>query len=407
MDPLRHVKPAVRSLGAYTLTLREAPVKINQNENPWDLPEAVKRRVLEKALARPWSRYPDFDPKELLEALARFSGWRADGILAGNGSNEAIEALLLVTVGPCTKVVIPEPTFTLYALMTTILGGDPVRVPMTRDGLALGATAGGRAGRTLRSLVNPAAHALAPVAPPAGTPVAPGFAYDVDALLAAQRSSAASVTIVCSPNNPTGTSLALEDVERLCRESDTLVVIDEAYHEFAGRTVVPLLERHPNLVVLRTFSKAMALAGLRVGYLLASPELVREINKARLPYNVNFFSQAAALAALDEKEALATSVRRLVAERERLLARLADVPGVRAFPSDANFFLLECLSADPKAVFASMLRRGVLVRDVTSYPMLDRCLRVSVGTEAENDAFLHALGTALTESGMNLTSGRA
>jgi histidinol-phosphate aminotransferase len=234
-----------------------------------------------------------------------------------------------------------------------------------------------------------------------------GFSYDASELLAASRASGAAVTIVCSPNNPTGTTLALADVERLCVETDGLVVIDEAYHEFAGRTVVPLLERHPNLVVLRTFSKAMALAGLRVGYLLASPELVREINKARLPYNVNFFSQAAALAALEEKEVLAASVSRLVAERDRLLARLADVPGVRAFSSDANFFLLECLSADPKAVFASMLRRGVLVRDVTSYPMLGRCLRVSVGTEAENDAFLHALGTALTESGMNLTSGRA
>ena len=400
MDPLRHVKPAVRSLGAYTLTLREAPVKINQNENPWDLPEAVKRRVLEKAFARPWSRYPDFDPKELLEALARFSGWRADGILAGNGSNEAIEALLLVTVGPGTKVVIPEPTFTLYALMTTILGGDPVRVPMACHSEELGS---GRATR------NPPSDRRIPRDPARSESLGMTgrFSYDLEALVAAQRSSGASVTIVCSPNNPTGTSLAPADVERLCRESDSLVVIDEAYHEFAGRTVVPLLERHPNLVVLRTFSKAMALAGLRVGYLLGSPELVREINKARLPYNVNFFSQAAALAALEEKDALASSVRRLVAERGRLLARLADVPGVRAFPSDANFFLLECLSADPKAVFASMLRRGVLVRDVTSYPMLGRCLRVSVGTDAENDAFLHALGTALTESGMNLESGRA
>ena len=175
----------------------------------------------------------------------------------------------------------------------------------------------------------------------------------------------------------------------------------------SGNPAVPLLARHPDLVVLRTFLKAMALAGLRFRYLLASPELVREINKARLPYNVNFFSSMAAMAALEEKEALAASVRRLVAERERLLARLADVPGVRAFSSDANFFLLECLSADPKAVFASMLRRGVLVRDVTSYPMLSRCLRVSVGTEAENDAFLHALGTALTEAGMDLTTGRA
>jgi histidinol-phosphate aminotransferase len=396
MDPLRHVKPAVRDLAAYTVALPTAPVKINQNENPWDLPEAAKRRVVEKALARPWSRYPDLDPKELLEALARHSGWRPDGILLGNGSNEAIEALLRVTVGPGTKVVIPEPTFTLYALLTTILGGEMVRVPMPSGGAPI-------------------------VSGPEGSPVAiadpsgPGrrkslrmtFAYDVDALLAARRASGAPVTIVCSPNNPTGTSLEPDDVERLCRDGDGLVVIDEAYHEFSARTVVPLLERHPNLIVLRTFSKAMALAGLRVGYLLASPALVREINKARLPYNLNFFSQAAALAALEEKDALGLNVYRLVAERERLLARLADVPGVHAYASDANFFLVECCAADPKAVFSSMLRRGVLVRDVTSYPRLERCLRVTVGTPEENDAFLHALGTALTEAGMDLTSGRA
>jgi histidinol-phosphate aminotransferase len=372
MDPLRHVKPAVRGIAAYTLALREAPVKINQNENPWDLDDAVKRRVVETALRRPWSRYPDFDPKELLRALARFSGWREDGVLAGNGSNELIEALLLVTVAAATRVVIPEPTFTLYALMTTILGGEPVRVPLS---------------------------------PPAGG--APGLVYDVEALARARRESGAAVTVVCSPNNPTGGSLALADVERLCRESDALVVVDEAYHEFSGETVVPLLERHPNLVVLRTFSKAMALAGLRVGYLLASPDLVREINKARLPYNLNFFSQAAAMAALEEKEALARSVARLVRERERLVARLGDVPGVRAWPSRANFFILEMLEGtDPKAVFASMLRRGVLVRDVTSYPMLGRCLRVSVGSEEENEAFLHALGTAIGEAGAVFQAGR-
>jgi len=383
MDPLRHVKPAVRALAPYTLALREAPVKINQNESPWDLPKAAKRRVLTKALARPWSRYPDFDPKELVEALARFSGWRADGILAGNGSNEMIEALLLVTVGAGTKVVIPEPTFTLYALMTTILGGEGVRVRLSRGGSA--------ASDASRS---------------AGTP-APVLSYDLEALLKARKESQAPLTIVCSPNNPTGTSLAPDDVERLCREGDGLVVIDEAYHEFAGRTVVPLLDRHPNLVVLRTFSKAMALAGLRVGYLLASPGLVREVDKARLPYNLDFFAQAAAIAALEEKDVLARRVRRLVAERERLLARLGDLPGVRAWRSDANFFLLECLAADPKAVFAGLLRRGVLVRDVTSYPMLSRCLRVSVGSERENDALLHALGAALTEAGMDTTRGRA
>jgi histidinol-phosphate aminotransferase len=372
MDPLRHVKPAVRGLAAYSVALPKAPVKLNQNENPWDLPEAAKRRVVEKILARPWCRYPDLVPKDLLDALARHAGWRAEGILVGNGSNEAIEALLRVTVGPGTKVVVSEPTFTLYALLTKILGGEMVKVPMRQS---------------------------------IGTPAR--FLYDVDRILEARRASEAPVAIVCSPNNPTGTSLGPEDIERLCRDADGLVVVDEAYHEFAAATVVPLLERHPNLVVLRTFSKAMSLAGLRVGYLLASPDIVREVEKARLPYNLNFFSQAAAVAALGERDALAASVHRLVTERERLLERLADVPGVRAYASDANFFLIECLAAEPKAVFAAMLRREVLVRDVTSYPMLERCLRVTVGTEAENDAFLYALGTALTEAGMDLASRRA
>ena len=356
MQPLRHIKPSVRSIAAYTLAAREAVVKINQNENPYDVPEGFKRRVLDLALSRPWSRYPDFDPKELVERLAKFSGWKADGILAGNGSNELIEALLLVTVGPGTRVIIPEPTFTLYALLTKILGGEAIRV-------ALG----------------------------------PELEYVPEELRKVRRELAAPITIVCSPNNPTGGILPAEEVSRLCEEADGLVVVDEAYHEFSGQSVVPLLERHPNLIVLRTFSKAMALAGLRLGYLLASPEIVREVNKARLPYNLNFFSQAVATAALDDWDSLRGNVDKIVASREDLLYRLYRVPGVRPFPSKANFILLELLEADPKTVFESVYRRGVLVRDVTSYPRLQRCLRVSVGSEPENEAFLSALRHALEE----------
>lgn len=355
-DMLRHVKPTVRSLGAYALAARQAPVKINQNENPYDLEERVKRRVLEAALARPWSRYPDFDPRQLVERLARFSGWRPDGILVGNGSNEMIEALLLVTVGPGTRVVVPEPTFTLYALLARILGGETIRVGL-----------------------------------------GPDLDYQIEEIGRVRRELAAPLTIVCSPNNPTGGALSVEEVERLCEDSDGLVVVDEAYHEFSGRTVVPLLGRHPNLVVLRTFSKAMALAGLRVGYLLAAPELVREINKARLPYNVNFFSQLAAHAALEEWEQLKTNVERIVAAREGLFHGLYRVPGVRPYPSHANFILFELSEAEPRAVFESVCKRGVLVRDVTSYPRLSRCLRVSVGSEPENEAFLTALRHALEE----------
>jgi histidinol-phosphate aminotransferase len=354
MDPLRFVKPAVRAQQAYTLAARRAPVKINQNENPFDLPESLKRRVLEPALRRPWSRYPEFHPRELLEALARHAGWHPEGVLAGNGSNELIEALLLVTVGPGTPVLVPQPTFTLYGLLTRILGGELVEVPL-----------------------------------------GPRFEYDVDALSAAARAAPAALSIVCSPNNPTGTTLGVADVGRLCREAPGLVVVDEAYHEFSGRSVVPLLGEHSNLVVLRTFSKAMAMAGLRVGYLLAAPELVREVDKARLPYNLNFFSQQAALAALEEREALEAGVARIVRLRGELFRALAALPGVSPVPSEANFMLFELERADPQAVFEALYVQGVLVRDVSSYPRLGRCLRVSVGSETENARFLECLGQAL------------
>jgi histidinol-phosphate aminotransferase len=351
-DPLRHVKPAVRASAAYTLAARRAPVKINQNENPFDMPEAVKRRVLDAALSRPWSRYPDFDPKDLREKLAAFSGWRADGILCGNGSNELIEALLLVTVGAGTRVVIPEPTFTLYALMTSILGGEAIRVRLTSE-----------------------------------------MQYDVPALTAAHRDH--GMSIICSPNNPTGNEISSAAIERLAGHGG-LLVVDQAYHEFSDESVVPLLEKHPNLVVLRTFSKAMGMAGLRVGYLLASPELVREVDKARLPYNLNFFSQAAAIAAIDCYEPqLLPNVKRLRRLREELASSLGRLAGVRVYPSKANFLLVELLESDPKAVFEALYEKGVLVRDVTSYPMLERCLRITVGSETENEALLEAISGAI------------
>jgi histidinol-phosphate aminotransferase len=354
---LDNVKPQVRAIGAYTLAARRAAVKINQNENPYEMADAIKERVLAMARARPWGRYPDFDPVELLEVLAKFAGWRADGMLAGNGSNELIEALLLVTVGQGTKVVIPQPTFTLYALLTKILGGQPVTVEL-----------------------------------------GPELEYDVAALKKAQDEHKPALTIVCSPNNPTGGVLTPAEVESLCASTAGLVVIDEAYHEFSGQSVVPLLAKYSNLVVLRTFSKAMAMAGLRVGYLLASPELVREINKARLPYNLNFFSQAAAMAAIEEWGSLKVTIDKLVILGRELQASLAKLPGVKVYPTRANFFLIELAEANPKVVFESVYKRGILVRDVTSYPRLSRCLRVSVGSEEENRALVSALAEALTEA---------
>lgn len=350
-DPLSKIKPVVRSLSAYTLDPIETPIKINQNENPFDLPEPIKREVETRVRERAWSRYPDFVPASLLERLASFSGWRSDGILAGNGSNELIQALMMVTVGPGTRVVIVEPTFTLYRLQASVLGGDVRSVFLDTN-----------------------------------------LAFDPAAVERAAIDEGADVVVICSPNNPTGSFYGLDDLDRLLERFDGIVVLDEAYHEFAGRPATSLLERHSNLVILRTFSKAMAMGGLRVGYMLAAPEIAAEVTKAKLPYNLNIFSMTAAEVAIEQYDALLRPlVDLIVSERERLLAEINAIDGLEAFPSAANFFVVRCSTLTPAELFSRLVGRGILVRNVSRYPMLGDFLRISVGTPSENDALLDAL----------------
>jgi histidinol-phosphate aminotransferase len=355
---LDKIKPRVRELKAYTLSPDRASVKINQNENPWDLPEAVKRETLRRMSERAWSRYPDFIPVSLHEKLAAFSGWRADGVVAGNGSNELIQATLMVTVGEGRRVLISEPTFALYRQVTTILGGEVLSVPLNEE-----------------------------------------LQFDVVALREAIGRHEPDVTILCSPNNPTGCRIEHEDLERLLEATRGIVVVDEAYFDFSGQSVAPLLSRHANLAVFRTFSKALAMAALRVGYLLTAPELAREVGKAVLPYNLNAFSQTAAEVAVEMYETeLAPTVRRITAERDRLYEGLKSINGLAPVRSHANFMVVRSL-IEPKRVFRELLARDILVRDVSRYPMLSDYFRVSVGTPEENNKLLAALGEIFSEEG--------
>jgi histidinol-phosphate aminotransferase len=215
--------------------------------------------------------------------------------------------------------------------------------------------------------------------------------FDVDVISNAIGEFAPDVTIICSPNNPTGQTIADEDLARLLRIAGGLVVIDEAYHEFTGHSVVPLLREHENLIVLRTFSKAMALAGLRVGYLLAAPVLTNEIRKALLPYNLNTFSQTAAEVAIDNYDReLRPLVTKIIDERARLFEGLSHVNGLTPLQSQANFMIVRS-SIKPNSIFAELLRRDILVRDVSGYPMLKDYFRVTVGRPEENDTLLAAL----------------
>jgi histidinol-phosphate aminotransferase len=216
--------------------------------------------------------------------------------------------------------------------------------------------------------------------------------FDVAALRETIERAEPDVTILCSPNNPTGCLIEVEELESLLEATLGIVVIDEAYFEFSGRTIAPLLERHANLAVFRTFSKAMGLAGLRVGYLLASPELAREVGKAVLPYNLNAFSQTAAEVAVEMYEAqLRPTVARIIEERERLYAELQNIEGLAPVASRANFMVVRS-EIEPRRVYDELLRRDrILIRDVSGYPMLKDYFRVSVGTPAENERLLQCL----------------
>ncbi len=358
MNALDKIKPRVRELKAYMLSPDRASVKINQNENPWDAPEALKRETLRRMSERAWSRYPDFVPASLHEKLAAFAGWTPDGVVAGNGSNELIQATLMVTVGEGKRVLISEPTFALYRQVATVLGGEVLSVPLSGE-----------------------------------------LQFDAAALRAAIEREAPDVVILCSPNNPTGCRIDEADLEALLEASGALVVVDEAYFEFSGRTVAPLLARHENLAVFRTFSKAMGMAALRVGYLLASAALAREVGKAVLPYNLNAFSQTAAEVAVEMyEESLRPTVRRIVEERERLYEALRNIEGLAPVASHANFMVVRS-SIEPRAVFRELLARDILVRDVSGYPMLKDFFRVSVGAPEENDKLIAALAEIFGKEG--------
>jgi histidinol-phosphate aminotransferase len=351
-DPFEKIKPAVRAISAYTLAPYRASIKLNQNENPFDMPDEIKHEVERRLADRAWSRYPDFDPASLIERLAAFAGWKPEGTLAGNGSNELIQATLMVTVGAGTRVVICEPTFTLYRQIVTVLGGEISSVPLTAK-----------------------------------------FQFDIEAILAER--DRADVIILCSPNNPTGCRATDDDVMQLARGFAGLVVVDEAYHEFSGQSAVPpLLAELPNLIVLRTFSKAMAMAGLRVGYLLTSPELRREIHKATLPYNLNFFSATAAEVACERYDLLKPRIDLIISERDRLLSSLRSISGIDPVASAANFLIAKT-AVPPQTLFKELLARDILVRDVSRYPMLGDYFRVSVGSPEENDRFVGALKEVL------------
>ena len=335
-------RAAVAAMTAYTLELREAEVKLNQNESPYDVPRELKERVLERVARRPWNIYPDFESTALREALARAYGLEPENVLTGNGSNELLAAAIGAFVGPGTPVVFPRPTFTLYEKLVTIAGGLPVPIDLDPGAGVLPVETMARALEPLRN----------------------------------------AVAIVCSPNNPTGGVLPAGGLETLLATGAT-VLLDRAYGDFARDSLPPLRD---TLVTFSTFSKAWGLAALRVGWLASTPSTCRQIRKVKLPYSLNVISESVAAAALDEPGIRDRSVAAIIDERERLLEAMRAIAAVEVFPTQANFIAFRTA-----ATFEAFTDRGILVRDISAYRGLRGCLRVSIGTRAQNDRFLTAL----------------
>jgi histidinol-phosphate aminotransferase len=357
-DGLEQIKATVRDQPGYVLSSPAARRKLNQNESPFDFPAELKREVLDQIVGQQWQRYPEFVPRDLQAALAAYYGWVPDGVVVGNGSNELIQATLGVTLGAGDPVVAPSPTFSLYRLLTGVLGGRYVQVPLGDQ-----------------------------------------FAYDVDRLIETAGREQARVIVLNSPNNPTGSALPEGSVERILEETDGLVVCDEAYQDFGGPTALHLLARSSRIVVLRTFSKAMGLAGLRFGLALAHPAVAREIAKGKLPYNVNLVTLTAARVALRHASVLTARTREVIATRERFVARLRRVPGLSPYPTAANFVLIRCEALPATEIFHRLYQDyGILVRDVSSTPELAECLRISIGTDEDMDAVIDALEEILRKA---------
>ena len=353
--PLQRIKPEVRSVDGYHLTHYDCPVKLNQNESPFDVPDDLKDEILEAVRTRPWFRYPQPMEMDLVEALAGYARWRPDGLIVCNGSNTLVQLVLAVSTSPGAPVVVPSPGFSLYGLYAGFFGGRVIPVDLGAD-----------------------------------------HTFDLPGIREAVRRESANMVVLGSPNNPTGCVVSNACLEALLRETDALVMVDEAYAEFSDETARDLIGEYANLIVLKTFSKALGAAGIRIGYLMAHPDVAGEVLKAKVPFDVNVFSHIAALHILKHERLIRERVGMIREERERVLADLRKIDGVRPYPSHANFILFEV--GDPVRVFHGLIERGILIRNVTTYPRLENALRVSIGTVEENTLFLDALERTLDDS---------
>ncbi len=322
----------------------EGIVRLNANENPYGPPPKVREVIASFDAA---SIYPDPDHASLRACLSRYTGFAPERIVAGSGSDELISLLVRLFVGPGDTVVTATPSFGMYGVETDLVAGRFCGVPRNAE----------------------------------------DFSIDLPELVQAAQN--ASIVFISSPNNPTGNDVSVAET-RAILETGTLTVVDEAYAEFSGKSLMPLIAEYPNLIVLRTFSKWAGLAGLRVGYGIFPADVAGVLMTVKPPYNVNTLAQAAAIAAIEDMDAAMVTIAAIVRDRAVLVDGLQSLSGVRVYESDANFVLARFLEHDAKELHAALLRRGIALRHFNT-PELRDCIRISVGRPSDHRRVLAAL----------------
>ena len=350
----RIIRDDIRAMSAYPVPSAAGLIKLDAMENPYPLPAALRRAVAEDLAACEMNRYPDPTAPALKSCLREAMGIPQDmDILLGNGSDEIIQMVVQACARPGAVVMAPVPTFVMYRNYATIAGVRFVGVPLKGD-----------------------------------------FALDVEAFLSEIRAHRPAVVFLSHPNNPTGNLFSTEAMLSILDAAPGLVVIDEAYQPFAQTSWLDKLPGFPNVILLRTMSK-LGLAGIRLGYAVGRPDWLSEIDKVRSPYNVNALTQCAAERILRSHEVLDAQAADIRASRDLLSARLAAIPGLTPFPSSANFILVRV--PDAPLLFSGLCKRGVLIKNLHgAHPLLEHCVRVTVGTPVENSSLLESIAAVLT-----------
>lgn len=342
------VSKEVASLTPYSPDIVDVPMKLDAMEMPYLLSDNLRGKVMAAFDKLEINRYPDPDIKRVKEGLSRLTGISVDRMIVGNGSDELIQLIFMACGGGGGKVLFPVPTFGMYKIVAIPLGMTGIGVPLKGD-----------------------------------------WSLDEDSFIEAIKRERPVVIILANPNNPTGNYVGEEAIRRILNTAEGVVVIDEAYYNFSKKTSLPLIDEYPNLIVLRTLSK-IGMAGLRVGFMLGNKELLAEIGKIRLPYNINLLSQISAATILENMGEVEEKIDRVIESRGRLFKAMQSIPNITPYPSETNFILFRT-ERDAGLTHSGLVERGILIRNLSDNNSLKNCLRVTIGTEEENSAFLAAL----------------